>query len=72
MVNNNEINYSLQGPNQDIDKRVSTEITKKLQRDFEDVLSGIGGFDGTSSLEVESDSKLHQAPLRHVAYAPQQ
>ena len=36
MVKNNEINYILPGPNQDNDRRASAEITKQLQRDFED------------------------------------
>ena len=39
MVNNNEIKYFLPGPNQDNDKRVSAEITKQLQKDFEGVLT---------------------------------
>ena len=40
----NTINY-LSGPDQDNDKRVSAEITQ-LQRDFKDVFTGIGCFDG--------------------------
>ena len=59
MVNNNKINYFLPGPNHDNDKRMSAEVTKQLQRDFEDDLSGIGYFDGTFSLQVKPDSKPH-------------
>ena len=48
----NTINYFLPGPNQDNDKRVSAEITQQLQRDFKDVLNGIGCFDGMFSLQL--------------------
>ena len=51
--------------------RVSTEITKQLQRDSEDVFSDIGCFDRTLSLQVKSQNKLYQAPMRCVPYAPQ-
>ena len=71
MVNNNEINNFLQGSNQDNDKRVSGNIAKQQQRDFEDVFNGIGCFYGIFSLQVKPDSKPYQAPLRHIAYALQ-
>ena len=63
------INYFLPSPNQVNDKRVSMEVTQQLQRDFKDVATGIGCFDGMFSLHVKSDSKPFQAPPRHVAYA---
>ena len=44
---------------------------QQLQKDFKDVFTGIGCFDGTFSLEVKLDSKTYQAPLRHVANALQ-
>ena len=62
-----KLNYFLTSLNQANDKRASAEITKQLQRDFEDVLSGIGCFDGIFSLQVEP----YQEPLRHVAYVLQ-
>ena len=34
MVNNKEINYFLLGPNQENDKKASTEITQQLQRNL--------------------------------------
>ena len=68
---NSKVNYFLPGPNQDNDNRVITEITQLLQRDFKDVFTWIGCFDGTFSLQVKPDSKPYQAPLRHVAYALQ-
>ena len=71
MVNNNEINYFLANPSQDNDKRPSAEITQLLQRDSEDVFSGIGCFDGMFSLQVKLDSKPYQAHLRHAAYVLQ-
>ena len=60
MVNNklsNTIDYFLPGPNCDSDKTVGAEITHQLQRDFEDVLKGIGCFDGIFSLHLKPDSK---------------
>ena len=59
---NSKINYFLPGPNQDNDKRASAEITLQLQRDFKDIFTGIGCFDGTFSLQVKTDSKPYQAP----------
>ena len=37
-VNNNENSYILPDPNHDDNKRMSTEITRQLQRDFKNVL----------------------------------
>ena len=71
MVNNNEINYFLPGPNKDNDKRGSAKITKQLQSNFEDVFSGIGGFDGMFSLQVNPDSKPFHTSQRCVAYVLQ-
>ena len=53
MAKNNEIIYFLSGPNKDNYKRMSVEITKQLQRDFEDIFSRIGCFDGMFSLQVK-------------------
>ena len=36
MVKNN-IKYFLPGPSEESDRRASAEITKQLQRDFEDI-----------------------------------
>ena len=69
MVNNNEIEYFLRGPNQDNDRRVSAEITKQPRTDFEGVFSGIGCFDGTFFLQVKPDSKPYHVPPRCVAFA---
>ena len=68
-VNNNETNHFLSGPNQDNDKRVSTEIKTQIQSDFEDVFSRIGCFDGMFLLQVKPDIKPYQAPPRFVVYA---
>ena len=38
MVNNNGIENFPPGSNQDNDRRASAEITKQLQREFDDVL----------------------------------
>ena len=60
MVNDKEpntIDYFIPGPTQDNDKRVSAEITEQQQRDFKDVFTVIGCFDGTFSLQVKPDSK---------------
>ena len=67
----NTINYFLPGPNQDNDKTVSAETTQQLQRDFKDVFTGIGCFDGMFSLQVKPDCKPYQVPPGHAAYALQ-
>ena len=71
MLNDHEIDCLLLGPNQESDKRASTEITKQLQRDFEDVFSEIGCFDGVFSLQVKPHSKPYQANPRCIAYVLQ-
>ena len=60
--NNNKINHFHPGPNQENDKKVSTEITQQLQRDFKNVFNGIGCFDETFLLQVKPDSKPYQVP----------
>ena len=65
---NSKVKYFLPGPNQDNDKRVSTEITQHLQTDFKDVFSSIWCFDGQLSLQVKPDSKSYQASSLCVAY----
>ena len=67
----NTVNYFLPGPNQDNDKRVSAAIIQQLQRDFKDVFTGIGCFDGLFALQVKPDSKPYLASLRFVDYALQ-
>ena len=50
MVNNklsNTVDYFFPGPYHDNNKRVSAKIMQQLKRDFEDVVNGIGCFDGT-------------------------
>ena len=47
LSNNNEIKYFLPGPSKEGNKKASTEITKQLQKEFEDVFTGIGCFYGT-------------------------
>ena len=43
----NKINYFLLGPSQNNNKRGRAEIMQQLKRDFKDVFTGIGCFDGT-------------------------
>ena len=69
--NNNKIKYFLAGPSEKSDKKASTEITKQLQMEFEDVFTGIGCFDGTFTLQVKPDSKTQQVSPKHIAYALQ-
>ena len=71
MVNCKEINYFLPGPNPENDKRVSTEITKQLQKYFKDLFKGIGCSDGKFSLQVTLDSKQYLVSPRCVAGALQ-
>ena len=65
----NTVNYFFPGPNQDNETRGSAEITQQLQRDFEDVFTGIGCFDGMFSLQIKPDSRPYQVSPKHVAYA---
>ena len=72
MVNNqlsNTVDYFPPGLIDESDKRKSVEITKQLQRDFEDVFKGIGCFDDTFLLQLKLDSKPHQVSIRCKAYA---
>ena len=41
MVNNNEPEYFLLGPNEDSDRRARAEITKQIKIDSKDVFSGM-------------------------------
>ena len=50
---NNEIEYFIPGPNKENDKRVSTKISKQIQKEFEEVFIGIGCFEGMLSLQVK-------------------
>ena len=63
--------YFLPGPSKESDKKANTEITKQLQKEFEDVFTGIGHFDGTFSLQIKLDSKPYQTSPWQVAYALQ-
>ena len=70
--NNNSIKYFLPGPNSDVDKKASDEITQLLQINFKDVFNGIRCFDGTYPLQVKQDSKPYWVPQRCIAYILQQ
>ena len=65
----NKINYFLLGLRQDNDKGVSAQIMQQLQKDFKDVFTEIGCFDGTFSLQVTLDNQPYQVLPRHVVYA---
>ena len=64
---NNEMEYFHKGPN----KRASANMTKQIQKEFKDVFTGIGCFEGTFSLQVKPDSKPYQVPPQCVAYVLQ-
>ena len=70
VTDNGNIEYFLPGPNSNIDKRVSAEITQ-LHREFKDAFNGIRCFNGTFLSQVKPDSEPYQAPQRHVAYTLQ-
>ena len=67
---NTLINYFLSSPNMEVDKRKSIELMQKIHNVF-DVFIGIGCFKGTFSLQLKSDSKPYQVPLRHIPYVLQ-
>ena len=60
--------YFLLGANEEAGRKACVKITLQLQKECQDVFSGVGCTDGTFSLQVKSDSKLYQAPPRHVVY----
>ena len=59
---------SLSCPDIEVDKDGSHKLTKILYNDFEDVIIGIGYFEGTFTLKIKEGSKLCKAQLRLVAY----
>ena len=63
--------YFLSSPNVEAYKRESVELTQEVYNTFGDVFNGIGCFRGTFFLQLKPDSKLYQAPPRHVAYVLQ-
>ena len=62
MVKNNEVEYFLRGPRCESDRKASPEITKQLQRDFEDIFNGIRCFDRTFSFQIKPHRKPYHAP----------
>ena len=62
LSNNNKIKYFLPVPSKESNKKACTEITNQLQKEFVDVLTGIGCFDVMFSLQVKLDSKPYQVP----------
>ena len=69
----NTIDYFFPGPNCDSDRTVSVEITQELQRDFKDVLNGIGYFDCTFFVQLRPDSKPYQVSpicMAHMLQKP--
>ena len=68
VTNNDNIKYLLPGPNSDIDKRASAEMTQHLQRELKNVFNEIRCFNGTFSLQIKPDSKPYQAPPQCIAY----
>ena len=52
------------------DKRASANMTRQIQKEFENIFMGIGCFEGTFSLQVKPDSKPYQVPhnVWHMRY----
>ena len=67
VIQTNSINFFLLS-NIDEVKRKSSDMMQKIYDTFGYVFNGIGCFKGTFSLQLKSDSKPYQVPLRHVAY----
>ena len=49
--------YFLSGPNYESDKKKSADFTQQIHKDLDDVFNGIGGFEGTFSLQLKPNSK---------------
>ena len=64
-------NYFLSSLNTEVHRKESIELTQKIHNVFDNVLNGIGCFEGTFSLQLKPDSKPYQVPLRCVAYVLQ-
>ena len=74
MIDNNSMkstNYFLSGPNCDMDKMKSAELTQQINREFNDVFNGIWCFEGMFSLQLKPDSGQYQALPRCIVYALQ-
>ena len=56
-MTNNETEYFLPGSNKENDKRTRTNISKQIQKEFEEVFMGIVCFEGTFPLQVKPHSK---------------
>ena len=68
LSNNNEINNSFQAQEKRVPKKQALKEQSSYKRNFEDVFTGIGCFDGTFSLQVKLDSKPYQVPPWCIAY----
>ena len=66
-----KLNIFFSGPHKENDKRASANITKQIQKEFEEVFTDIGCFEGIFPLQVKLDNKPYQVPLLYVAYALQ-
>ena len=65
------INYFYSSKNTEADKKQSNDMTQKMHNTYGNIFNGIECFKGTFSLQLKPDSKPHQVPPRHVAYALQ-
>ena len=68
---NKTTEYFLLGLTYESSKNKCAEVTQQIHIDFDDVLNGIGCFEGTFLLQLKPDSKPYQAPLRCMAYTLQ-
>ena len=62
-------NYFHFSNNKEVDKRASETITNRIDYEFNDLLPGVGCFEGMFSLQVKEGSHPYQASPRRVAYA---
>ena len=58
--NNIKIYHFLPGPNQDADRKASAKVTDQLQKEYKDIFTGKGCFNGIFPLQVKPNSKQYQ------------
>ena len=66
------IDYFLMGPSRESDKKPNTKITDQMCNEFENVLSGIGCFEGIITVQIKEGSNMCQPPPRQIIYTLQQ
>ena len=71
-ITTNMPDYFDSSENEEVDKRVSEVITKRINNEFNYLFTGIGFFKGMFSLQVKEEMDPCKEPPRRVAYGLKQ